>query len=226
MIKMRKVAGAVLVAVAMSACATKGFVMRQVAAARDTSRMGWTAGDSAVRAELNSQMTTQIASVKTEVDSVKSSVASLQRDLGMLRDSLGARITAMEHGMQFILPVTFSFNDATVRDADHPVLDRFAKVISKHYNGSLLTVEGFADPAGGVAYNQRLSKKRAENVIAYLGQAGMAGVTMRPVGMGKTRFVVDKASRDMPGAESNRRVVFVIESVGQGGTTTAGDGAR
>jgi outer membrane protein OmpA-like peptidoglycan-associated protein len=208
MIKMRKVAGAVLVAVAMSACATKGFVMRQVAAARDTSRMGWTAGDSAVR------------------DSVKSSVASLQRDLGMLRDSLGARITAMEHGMQFILPVTFSFNDATVRDADHPVLDRFAKVISKHYNGSLLTVEGFADPAGGVAYNQRLSKKRAENVIAYLGQAGMAGVTMRPVGMGKTRFVVDKASRDMPGAESNRRVVFVIESVGQGGTTTAGDGAR
>src|SRR5262249_11902987 len=161
-------AGAVLVGVAMSACATKGFVRTQIAALRDTSRMGWTAGDSAVRAELNSQMTTQIAGVKTEVDSVKSSVESLRRDLGMLRDSLGARITAMENGMQFILPVTFSFDDASVRDADRPVLDRFAKVITKHYNGSTMTVEGFADPAGSAGYNKRLSQKRADNVVAYL----------------------------------------------------------
>jgi outer membrane protein OmpA-like peptidoglycan-associated protein len=84
-------------------------------------------------------------------------------------------------------------------------------------------VEGFADPAGSPGYNRRLSQKRAENVVAYLDQAGMSGVTMRAVGMGKTRFVVDKASRDMPGAESNRRVVFVIESVGEkSGNVTAG----
>jgi peptidoglycan-associated lipoprotein len=223
MIMMRKVAGAVFVAVAMSACATKGFVMKQVAAARDTSRMGWTAGDEAVRTELTTQMNTKVAGVQTQVDSLKSSVASLQRDLGVLRDSLGARITAMENGMQFILPVTFSFDDATVRDADRPILDRFAKVITKHYNGSTMTIEGFADPSGSVGYNRRLSQKRAENVVAYLDQAGMTGVTMRAVGMGKTRFVVDKASRDMPGAESNRRVVFVIESVGQkSGNVTAG----
>jgi outer membrane protein OmpA-like peptidoglycan-associated protein len=69
-----------------------------------------------------------------------------------------------------------------------------------------------------MAYNMRLSEERAESVIAYLTQVGLTGATLRPAGMGETRLVVEGASHDMPGAESNRRVVFVIETSGRPAT--------
>ena len=115
-------------------------------------------------------------------------MASLRRDLNVLRDSLGATITALDHGMQFDMPVTFAFDDATVRTQDRPQLDLFTKVVNRHYAGSTLTVEGFADPAGTAAYNRELSRDRADHVIAYLRQSGLAsGITVRAVGLGETR---------------------------------------
>jgi peptidoglycan-associated lipoprotein len=44
------------------------------------------------------------------------------------------------------------------------VLDRFATVVKEYYPGALVTVEGFADPAGGEIYNLRLGQRRAEAV--------------------------------------------------------------
>jgi peptidoglycan-associated lipoprotein len=208
--------GVAVAAVATSACATKGYVNRQVAAMADTSRIAWTASDSSIRQEMTSQAT-QLTSLRTDVDSVKSNVASLRQDLNMLRDSVGAKVTALEKGMEFIFPVTFAFDDATVRDQDRAALDRFAQVVDKHYGGAVVTVEGFADPAGTAAYNRQLSLKRAEAVISYLQEKGLSNVTLKPVGLGESRQVVEGASRDMPGAESNRRVVFVVEST-TGGT--------
>lgn len=204
-----KFAGAALLIASVSGCATKGYVNRQVQAAADTSRAGWTASDDALRSELSGQIST----LRTDVDGVKRDVSALQRDLGVLRDSLGARIIAMEGGMQFVFPVRFAFDDATVRPTDQAALDRFVQVVNRHYSGSIVTIEGFADPAGSAAYNRRLSQERADNVRAYMEQAGIQGVTLRTVGMGETRPVVDGASRDDPGAEANRRVVFVIEGV-------------
>ncbi len=204
-------AGAALTLIGLSAtgCATKGYVMKQIQAAQDTSKTQWTAGDNSVRTEL----TTKVNDVQTDVDSVKMEVASLRRDLNMLRDSVGATIAQLEHGLQFAMPVTFAFDDATVRTQDRPKLELFAKVVNRHYAGSTVTVEGFADPAGSAAYNRELSLDRADKVADYLKQAGLSSaITVRTVGMGETRQVNKGASRDMPGAESNRRVVFVIES--------------
>lgn len=203
-----KYTGVTLAVMATNACATKGYVMKQVQAAADTSRMGYVAGDNSIKSE----MSTQFASVRSDLDGVKKDVASLRQDLAMLRDSVGAKITAMENGMRFAMPVTFAFDDAAVRGADRSTLDLFAKVMNRHYAGSLVTVEGFADPAGSAAYNRRLSEQRAENVIAYLQHAGLSGLTLRPVGLGESRQVTEGASGDMPGADSNRRVVFVVET--------------
>ena len=223
----RNCIGFALATVMVSACATKGYVNRQVQAMRDTSQMGYTAADSAIRNELTT-VSGQVTALRTDVDSVKNNVSALQRDLNALRDSVGAKITALESGTQFIFPVTFAFDDATVQDKDRAALDRFAQVVNKHYSGAMVTVEGFADPAGTQSYNRRLSQQRAENVIAYLEQAGLSGAKLRPVGMGETRQVVEGAERDMPGAESNRRVVFVIESASgsQSVATTPSSGSN
>ncbi|MBP9106143.1 MAG: OmpA family protein [Gemmatimonadaceae bacterium] len=207
-----KLSAVALAAVTLSACATKGFVRNTVETGLSTERVARAQGDSALSGELST--------VKGEVATLKTDVAALRRDLAALRTEFGAKITAMENGMKFAFPVTFAFDDASVRDEDRPSLDRFVQVVNKYYGGALLTVEGFADPAGSAMYNNALSKRRAESVASYLTQAGVQGVSMRTVGMGEARLVVEGAERDQPGAQANRRVVFVIETKG-GETATA-----
>ena len=190
-----------LAAPVMAGCASKGFVREHIAA-EATRADAHT--DSSVSAERSARMSAD--------SSLTQDVASLRKDLDSLRTEYGAKITALENGMQFALPVHFAYNDATIRDEDKAALDRFAKVATKYYPGSVITVEGFADPAGGVRYNLDLSKRRAASVQSYL--STNAGVTdqINAVGYGKTRLVVPNASKDQPGADQNRRVVFVIES--------------
>lgn len=195
------IAAVALVAPVMAGCATKGFVREHVASEQVRADAH---ADSGVSAERSARMSAD--------SSLTLDVASLRKDLDSLRTEYGAKITALESGMQFALPVHFAFNDATIRDEDKAALDRFAKVATKYYPGSKITVEGFADPAGSVKYNLDLSKKRAASVQWYL--SSQAGVTdeINAIGYGKTRLVVPNASGDQPGADQNRRVVFVIES--------------
>ena len=190
-----------LVAPVMAGCASKGFVREHIAAEHTRADAH---ADSGVSAERSARMSAD--------SSLTLDVASLRKDLDSLRTEYGAKITALENGMQFALPVHFAYNDATIRDDDKAALDRFAKVATKYYPGSKITVEGFADPAGSVKYNLDLSKKRAASVQWYL--SSQAGVTdqIDAIGYGKTRLVVPNASGDQPGADQNRRVVFVIES--------------
>jgi peptidoglycan-associated lipoprotein len=114
------------------------------------------------------------------------------------------------------MPVHFAFDDATVRAEDEAVLNRFAQVAQKYYPGALITVEGFADPAGSVRYNLDLSRRRAEAVKDYLSSQGLSN-ELKTVGYGKTRLVVPNAWGSETGAEQNRRVVFVIETRGEAG---------
>jgi len=181
----------------LSACATKGYVNKRVdaqavmqTAALDSERTARVQGDEANKAE----------------------IASLRNDLQGLRTEFGAKIAEVSQGLQFAFPVHFAFNDANVRTEDSAALDRFANVVSKHYTGAKVTVEGFADPAGSKGYNVALSQRRADAVKAYVSSKGLDASLINAVGYGKTRQVNPGAWGDQPGAELNRRVVFVIET--------------
>ena len=63
-------------------------------------------------------------------------------------------------------------------------------------------------------YNLDLSRRRAEAVKDYLSTQGLSN-ELKTVGYGKTRLVVPNAWGSEPGAEQNRRVVFVIETRGE-----------
>jgi peptidoglycan-associated lipoprotein len=146
---------------------------------------------------------------------VRGDVAQLRNDLQAMRQEFGAKITAMEDGLHFMFPVNFGFNESSVRTEDQPQLARFSSVVQKYYPGSKVTIAGFADPAGSASYNLVLSKRRAQAVKDYLVTNGLTGNELGVVGYGESRQVAQGASHDMPGAELNRRVVFVIESRGQ-----------
>lgn len=109
----------------------------------------------------------------------------------------------------------FAFNDATLRDQDKPLLDDFAKIVSKNYPQAVVTVEGFTDAAGGSAYNMRLGRKRADAVRDYLvNTGGMPADQVRTVSYGKAlnRQVIKGKSGD--DGEANRRVSLVVDFAG------------
>lgn len=186
-----------------SACATRGQ-MRDVEATLARHQ-----------AELETERSERIAADER----LAADLQALRSDLDAMRTDFDARIVAVEEGLQFTLPVHFGFDDASVQMEDQDALDRFAEIIGRHYTGALVTVEGFADPAGSRAYNETLSERRADAVREYLMSRGIQA-DVRSVGYGEDRLVVPDAEKDDPGAELNRRVVFVVESPARGADIT------
>ena len=211
----RNIALLALATASLGGCATKGYVRNQVETGIAAERSAREAADTDINGKVTT-LGTDLTAVKSEVATLQTDVAALRRDLTALRDEFGAKITAMENGMKFAFPVNFAFNDTNIREEDRAALDRFAQVVGKHYSGTVVTVEGHADPAGSRSYNKMLSQKRAESVTSYLTTAGLTGVELRPVGMGEDRQVVKGADKDEPGAQTNRRVVFIVESTANG----------
>ena len=84
--------------------------------------------------------------------------------------------------------VPFGFNKDTLTDEAKEQLNQFVK---EHSNSKryFITIEGFTDKTGNSAYNDALSRRRAERVMAYLVTAAQhSGVSHpgRGFGQGKT----------------------------------------
>lgn len=108
----------------------------------------------------------------------------------------------------------FNNEEAKLRESDRPVRDRFASVVKEYYPGALVTVEGFADPAGSRAYNLRLGQQRAEAVRDYLASNGglpPAGLKAVSYGEASNRQVVRGAQGPGDTGMENRRVTLVID---------------
>jgi outer membrane protein OmpA-like peptidoglycan-associated protein len=211
----KAIALGVLVMPVMTACATKGFVRESIATERtsiDAAVAQNIATERSAREAADAQLNGSVDQLRTAQTQMRTDIDGLRRDITTLRNDFNVEVTQLKEGMKFSMPVSFNFNDANVREDDKAVLDRFASVVNSYYAGSRITVEGFADPAGSPSYNQRLSKTRADNVKSYLISKGLPTDVVATVGYGETRQVVAGASKDQPGAELNRRVVFVIES--------------
>jgi peptidoglycan-associated lipoprotein len=199
----RRAAMALLLAPAvLGACVTNGKFKREM---------------TAVRGEIATERTARMSADSA----LQGDIAALRNDLQTMRTDFDAKITAMEDGLRFALPVNFAYDDATVREQDQASLQRFAQVAQRYYAGSAITVEGFADPAGTARYNLSLSQRRADAVRAFLEAQGLSAAQLKAVGYGESRQVAPGAERDEPGAEQNRRVVFVIETGGEVARMTA-----
>lgn len=158
------------------------------------------------------EMDARISDQDARLAAAEASLAALRDDLVALEDELMARVTELEDGIRFAMPVHFEFDRADVRADDRPALNRFASVLMRHYTGATVTVEGFADPAGSEAYNQKLSESRAEAVADYLADNwGIERSELRTVGYGEERLVVPGAQGPGRAGMENRRVSFVIE---------------
>jgi peptidoglycan-associated lipoprotein len=84
----------------------------------------------------------------------------------------------------------------------------------------VVTVEGFADPAGSTRYNRQLGKRRADGVRDYLvTTGGLPAGQVRTVSYGEdaNRLVVPGGVKDA--GLPNRRVSLVIDAAGSQAST-------
>lgn len=139
----------------------------------------------------------------------------LQQQIDTLSQKHDALVTQLAGRTRVETGAHFATGDATLSDQDKPLLDDFARVVRESHSEAVITVEGFADPAGSSAFNKRLGKQRADSVRDYLvTSGGLNAAQVRAVSYGedKNRQVREGATGEA--GRDNRRVALVIDYAG------------
>jgi outer membrane protein OmpA-like peptidoglycan-associated protein len=95
-------------------------------------------------------------------------------------------------------------------DLDPQAIRTIASVaeVLRHYDKTLIDVNGYTDTTGSYDYNMELSRKRAESVATVLADNGVASGRISPSGFGKTHLAVQTG--DNVNEPRNRRVEIRI----------------
>lgn len=156
-----------------------------------------------------------IAKLQSTDQNLQQQINSLSQDMQQHFAKYDTEITAMQGRIRVDTIAHFAFNRATLQDQDKAKLDEFAKVMRAHHSDALVTVEGFADPAGSTSYNKRLGERRADAVRNYLvNNDGMDARQVRAVSYGEARNRQVKPGATRAAGEPNRRASLVIDFAG------------
>lgn len=82
--------------------------------------------------------------------------------------------------------IFYDFDKATLRPESETALDELVKLLNENPNVTI-ELSAHCDYKGSAEYNKRLSQRRAESVVAYLIEKGIARDRLTPVGYGKER---------------------------------------
>ena len=104
--------------------------------------------------------------------------------------------------------VLFDFEFARVRHRAHKVLDAIVRLRSQHPEWGAIHIEGHCDVRGDDELNQKLSERRARNVMRKLIEWGIPAEVMSYAGYGRTRPIDHGTSEEAH--QRNRRVEFVV----------------
>ena len=106
-----------------------------------------------------------------------------------------------------ILDIQFEVNQKTVQRESEEKINKVA-IFMKKYPNTTAVIEGHTDEVGTTADNMRLSQTRADNVVNYLANQGIARSRLQAVGYGETRPIAD--NRTEVGKRLNRRINAII----------------
>ena len=167
--------------------------------------------------QLRQEMRAGDEQLSRRIDDLSSRSDRLERELHSLQEEFKVAVERLQGMLRFNVPVHFAFDDATIRESDEPILDRFAKVAREFYPDAVITVEGFADPAGPMGYNLTLGQRRADSVASYLTKnGGLDRERIKTISYGEAskRQVVPGAQGPGETGLANRRVALVIDYAG------------
>lgn len=135
----------------------------------------------------------------------------------MLRPASGTeqkRTETIEQAMQKMTisaqSIHFSIGSTTVRPVFYPALNELVRLLKDNPSMHIL-IEGNTDNSGSVGLNQRLSQKRAESVMRYLIQHGIAPERLQAKGYGEARPVEPNTTTGARAINRRVNIQFTIE---------------
>ena len=121
-----------------------------------------------------------------------------------------------DYKLQTSVAVPFSFNKYDLSDDAKAELDKLAGEV-KSGQRFFIAVEGYTDSTGSKAYNEALSRRRADRVVEYLvAKHDIPIYRIHMIGLGQEKPVDEARNRDA--RAKNRRVevkVFNADQVSQ-----------
>ncbi len=106
--------------------------------------------------------------------------------------------------------IRFQSGKADISPASHRLLNRLVDTAGK-CPAARIPVEGHTDLSGARDMNQRLSRERAQAVVAYLARKGIAADRLTAEGFGPDQPVAD--NKTPARREKNRRTEFKVQGI-------------
>jgi OOP family OmpA-OmpF porin len=117
----------------------------------------------------------------------------------------GEQVDAIGCSYEMRLDVYFAHDSAILSSESSVDLERVVELLMRVSTISGV-IEGHSDSTGAAEYNQALSERRAQAVMAYLTQRGINRSRLQAVGFGESRPIADNGTD--AGRADNRRVVL------------------
>jgi outer membrane protein OmpA-like peptidoglycan-associated protein len=147
----------------------------------------------------------------SRADQANQRADQLGHDLGDLRTQLGNLDDYKQVGTATVL---FKFNSDKLSDDGKQQLDQMVQN-QNQYKRYFIAVEGFTDKTGTADYNNALSRRRADAVVAYLvAQHNIPVYRIHMVGLGQMKPADEGRGREA--RAKNRRVEVTLFSADQG----------
>jgi outer membrane protein OmpA-like peptidoglycan-associated protein len=162
---------------------------------------------SAAAAEAAATLEAQKRELQAENQRLVAERADLEKRLtGALSDV--ADISQSARGIVVSLPdILFDLNKATLKPNAQVALGKLSGIVSL-FPAINLRIEGHTDSTGTDAINDKLSRDRADSVMAFLRGQGVASSRMTTEGYGSRVPVADNSTP--PGRARNRRVEIIL----------------
>jgi len=199
----------VAVAFALSGCAKKSFVQREVG------EVNKKVDAVAVEVEKTQQ---RVQQNEVRIDSVdKNAQAGIADAKGSAKQAMSKAVEAEKAAKgKLIYTVTlsndkvrFPLNRAEISDEAKAIIDEAVTPLKTENRGVYFEIQGFTDATGEEPYNFKLGEERAMAVRDYIAMThGIALSRLSVISYGESNPVADNATKD--GRAQNRRVTIRI----------------
>ena len=168
----------------------------------------------AIQEQIGEARSGKVSDLEAEKQAIKAQKDKLEASKNEAMDKLNAlqsqmiQVTKDARGIILSMSdILFDVGRATLKTDLMTSLAKIAGILSV-YQQFDVSIEGNTDNTGSEEFNMMLSQQRAENVMNFLVEQGIAETRLTAKGLGMTMPIADNSTKE--GRQKNRRVDLVI----------------
>ena len=168
----------------------------------------------AIQEQIGEARSGKVSDLEAEKQAIKAQKDKLEASKNEAMDKLNAlqsqmiQVTKDARGIILSMSdILFDVGRATLKTDLMTSLAKIAGILSV-YQQFDVSIEGNTDNTGSEEFNMTLSQQRAENVMDFLVEQGIAETRLTAKGLGMTMPIADNSTKE--GRQKNRRVDLVI----------------